>query len=128
VFTIWAVPEQPEIQDAVASWPIPSFATLRGTTLGAKDASVFAGSPPARMVIRDGRMTPIPREEWGFMRAEEQLDAVIHLGPPSAITRAPLPRALCADRAYLEIRLKRIALAGLPPAEADRLKAHCAVP
>ena len=33
--------------------------------------------------------------------------------------------SLCADTAYMNMRLKRIAVAGIPPAEAERLKRTC---
>lgn len=127
VFTIWgAPPELAQMQADVASWRTPALAVLRGTALGAADASDYAGSPPARMAIRDGKIVPVAKEEWRFLPAEDQLDAVLYLGPPSAMTDAPLPRAVCADPAYVEMRLKRIALAGIPQFEADRLKKHCA--
>ena len=60
------------------------------------------------------------------MKAEEQFDAVLYLGPPSSIVMSTWTPALCADQAYMKMRLERIALAGLPPSEADALKKHCA--
>ncbi len=92
VFTIWgAPPNLAEMQADVASWRRPSVAILRGTVLGVADASAYSGSPPARMAIRHGKMVPTPREEWRNLRAEDQLEAVIYLGPPSAMTQAPCP-------------------------------------
>jgi hypothetical protein len=49
------------------------------------------------------------------------VDAVLHLGPPSAMTTSYLPPALCADPAYFAMRRERMALAGVPPAQADQL-------
>lgn len=36
-------------------------------------------------------------------------DAVLYLGPPSSFTVSQLPPALCADRRYMEMRLRRLA-------------------
>jgi hypothetical protein len=58
------------------------------------------------------------------MRMEEQFDAILYLGPPSAITISPLSPALCADAEYMKMRLARIAMAG-PQVEADQLKKYC---
>jgi pimeloyl-ACP methyl ester carboxylesterase len=41
---------------------------------------------------------------------ENQVDAVLYLGPASAMTRSRLSRALCADPAYREMRRRRMAL------------------
>jgi hypothetical protein len=76
--------------------------------------------------MRDGRLVPIPRDEWRSLRMEDQFDALLYLGPPSAITRSRLPPALCADPAYMKMRLERLALVGGPPGEAERLKQYCA--
>jgi len=56
---------------------------------------------------------------------EEQIDAVLYLGPASTRRLAPLPASICADRAYVDVHLRRMALAGLPPSEAARLKELC---
>ena len=53
-------------------------------------------------------------------------DAVLYLGPPSAITFSQLSPALCADAEYMDMRLKRMApLAGLRRLS-DELKEYCA--
>jgi hypothetical protein len=128
VFTIWAHPHLADLQADVASWRVPSLATVRGTVLGAVDASSFVaeGIGSTRFAVRDGRIMPIPRREWRTLRTEDQLDAVLFLGPPSAMTEARLPPTVCSQPGYLDMRLKRIALAGIPQAEADKLKELCA--
>ncbi len=108
--------------DGMETWSVPSLALVRGTTLGAADEP--QGALP-RMMIRDGQILPLPRERWITVRLEDQVDAVLYLGPPSTKTVAPIPRSICSDRAYIETRLKRMALAGLPPAAAERLKQFC---
>ena len=45
----------------------------------------------------------------------------------SSHTAAPIAPDLCADRAYIKMRLDRIALIGLPQGEADRVKRLCNV-
>jgi hypothetical protein len=62
---------------------------------------------------------------------EEQFDAVLYLGPRSAITVVTprqLSPELCADPEFLPKRLARLALSGLPPIEAERLEQLCAQP
>jgi hypothetical protein len=126
VFTIWTV--SPDTLDAhqpgAASWPAPAVAAIRGTTLGAVDAADYF-SWGGRFAMQGEQMIPVPREKWQSLPAEEQFDAVLSLGR-STDAQATWPPALCADRAYLEMRFKRIALAGIPSAEADRLKEYCA--
>lgn len=48
-------------------------------------------------------------------------DAVLYLGPASAMTYSKMPRSQCDDASYVATRRERMRLAGLPPAEADRL-------
>ena len=60
------------------------------------------------------------------VRAEDQLDAVLYLGPRSSMTQVPLSAAICSDPRYIEERLRRIALTGIPRSEADRVKQLCA--
>ena len=56
-------------------------------------------------------------------------DAVLYLGPPSAITFSQLPATLCADARYLEMRLERVRLLGIVGEESrvrEELKRECA--
>lgn len=125
VFTIWGSRDLASIQPDVASWRVPSLAIIRGTALGAADAARFF-SWPNRFAVQDGKMVSIPKDQWRTLPAEEQLDAVLYLGPPSAMTESQWSPALCADAGYMQMRLKRIAVSGIPPAEAERLKKFCA--
>ncbi len=125
VFTIWnANDELAAVQPDVASWTAPSLATLKGTTVGAADATVFVPSP-ARFTFRGDTPVQVPREQWRRLRAEDELDAVLYLGPRSAMTQLPLSTSICSDPRYIEERLRRIALTGIPAAEADRVKQLC---
>lgn len=125
VFTVWNVDDAlAAVQPDVASWPAPSLATLRGTTLGAADASVFVPAP-ARFTFRGDTRVEVPRDQWRSLRAEDQLDAVLYLGPRSAMKQLPLSPGICSDPRYIAERLRRISVTGIPPAEADRVKRLC---
>jgi hypothetical protein len=134
VFSIWTATdaELSDLQSDVATWPIPSLAILRGTVLGAADfskyfPSQYSAMSATRFAIRDGKPVPIPRDQWRSLKMEDQFDAALYLGPRAAITVSrvrPSP-AVCADPAFLERRLARLALTGLPPVEVDRVKQLC---
>lgn len=138
VFSIWTATdaELSDLQPDVSTWRVPSVAVFRGTVLGAADFSRYFPteySPMAatRFAIRDGKLVPISRDEWRSLKMEDQFDAVLYLGPRSAITIAPprhLSPELCADPEFLPKRLARLALTGLPPIEAERLEQLCAQP
>lgn len=114
-----------ELQLGMETWPVPSLALLRGTPLGAK-ADDFAASPRRVSVGANGELIPVPRAEWIAMRLEDKVDALIYLGPSSEKRTAPLSPTICTESGYLETRPKRMAIAGLPKAESDRLQKFCA--
>jgi hypothetical protein len=125
VYTIWNADDAlAAVQPDVASWRAPSLATLRGTTIGAADATVFVPSP-ARFTFRGDTPVEVPRNQWRALRAEDELDAVLYLGPRSAMKQVPLSTSICSNPRYIEGRLRRIALTGIPQDEADRVKALC---
>jgi hypothetical protein len=49
------------------------------------------------------------------------VDAVLYLGPMSAMTTSRLSRSLCEDASYIAMRRERMALSGVPPAQANDL-------
>jgi hypothetical protein len=106
------------LQADVASWPVPSFTMLRGTILGS------AGRP----FYQD----KVPSETTSASRLEDHFDALLYLGPPSAITISEVSPTRCSDPGYFEMRMQRMAV--LPPGPivqslVDRLKQLCdAVP
>ena len=109
VFTIWvheAASELTALQPDIASWPVPSITLLRGTALGAKDFAFYY--PASRDPVRP---------------MEDKVDAILYLGPPSTLTQARLSPSVCAESAYMQIRLGRMALVGMPT---ERLKNYCA--
>ncbi len=118
-FVIATVPER----DETRSWPYPSLALIRGTTLGAED--VPQGALPRVTVQPDGSFAPIPKEQWATRRMDEQFDALIYLGPKSTRHDAELSPTICADHENIERHLHRMSIVGLPPSESDRLKKLC---
>lgn len=110
-------------RDEVTSWPVPSLALIHGTTLGAE--VIPTGSLPRVEVKPVGSFVPRPKEQWIDLKQEDQIDAVLYLGPSSTIGDRPLPRSLCTDPGYLDNRLQRMAIAELPKTEADRLRKFC---
>jgi len=50
-------------------------------------------------------------------------DALLYLGPPSAMTVSRLSAALCSDEQYVQMRMKR--LAGLGQRAVDQFRAEC---
>jgi hypothetical protein len=126
-FSIWANTERElsSLEPAVAQWPAPSHALLKGTTLGAIDFAKYFSDDEPRVTIRNGELVPVPREQWRTLPMEQQFDAILYVGPRAAMTYAQMPKKLCADTAYMRERLARIALAA-PPAEVTRIERYCA--
>jgi hypothetical protein len=114
-----------ELQPDIASWPPMSLTLVRGTVLGAADFTVFNGDND-RLAIRGvDDFVKIPRDQYKPMRMEDQADAILWRGIDPPPIRVLLSKETCADPAYLPMRLKRIALAGLPLAEADAVRRAC---
>jgi len=126
IFVVWQFSDElSKLQADVSSWPAPSIAIVRGTRLGAADMALLSPAR-GRMGMRDGRLAPIPEAEWRKLAVQDQLDAVLYLGPQAALTRTTPSGARCAEPGYLEERLRRIALTGIPSFEADRARQVCA--
>jgi hypothetical protein len=115
VFTITSTfADLSAFQPDVTSWRPPTFALLRGTRIGAApNERVFGPLPPA----------PFFQEH---PRLDDHFDAVIYLGPRSSMTLGPLPYPRCADPAYVEMRVARMVLSGMPDTVRDRLTSDCA--
>ena len=101
-------------QPDVTSWRTPAFAMLRGTRIGAAPYERFFGPPPPVPFFHD------------HPRIEDHFDAVVYLGPESSMTLAPLAYPRCTDPAYVEMRVARMVLSGMPDTVRDRLASECA--
>jgi hypothetical protein len=102
IFTIMTpTADLTDLQANITSWRAPSLAMLRGTVFSQPRIAMSAG----------------------------RFDALLYLGLASTITFASLAGSLCKDRAYMQMRLRRLSLLPVPPGPsnaADRLKAYCA--
>lgn len=102
------------LQPSASSWDAPRLALLKGTQLGAASYEQFFGPPPPTDYFRANP------------RIEDHFDAMLYLGPPSAMTRQPLAYPRCTEAAYVARRVGRLELSGMPAAAADRLAKECA--
>lgn len=127
VFTVWGNTraDLETLQPSIASWSQPSLTLVRGNVLGAADFQLFFSDISNRLAVQNGKLVPVPRDQWRALRMEDQFDAVLYLGPPSSITTSQFPPSLCADAPYMKMRLERLDAYG-PKGEADRLRQRCA--
>ena len=126
VFAIWTntITELAAVQADVARWRVAGLALTRGTTLGSQPFSVYAEEAVV-FSPAPGQPPPTAPKPKPLIRMEEQFDAILYLGPLPSITMSRFSRALCADAAYMEMRLGRMASI-MGPQEADRFKKVCA--
>ena len=128
VFTIWRVDEAlTNLFPGASQWPVPAIAHVAGTTLGALDVSRLMPGVAPRVGLVDGKMVPLPKDRYSTLPIERQLDAVLYLGPPSSEPIAPSAEP-CKRPGFLEERLRRIALTGIPKFEAEAIRKLCGGP
>jgi len=127
VFTVRTAGSLTRWQSDAASWKPMTLTIVRGTVLGTADFSELEDPGQRYRVQGENDFVPIPREQWISRRLEDQVDAILYVGPKSGRTSAPISPALCADPTYIKMRLERIARVGLPQGEADRVKRDCHV-
>ena len=127
VFNIWTLEDKNvELPDGVTSWHAPSLALSRGTTLGARDFALYNRGlgDGTRFGVKGGQLVPVPRDEWRTMRMEDEFDALLYLGPPTSMTTAAVPAALCQDADFVRRRLERLGRFG-PPVEVQNFRKAC---
>jgi uncharacterized protein (TIGR03435 family) len=127
-FTVWFPEDLRAIDPGAASWPLPAFALVAGTRLGALDFAEFARwNTLPRIRIRDGKPDfaagPIPREQWRTLPMEQQFDDVLDLGQAMTIADGLTP-GVCTDTEFTPTLRSRMAIVGLQP-EIDRLAKYC---
>jgi hypothetical protein len=91
-----------------------NLALLNGTLLGAAPLETLLGPLPPVDLFKSNP------------NIEDHDDAVLSLGPPSAMTVGQLSYPRCAEQAYVEMRVGRMVLTGMPAAVGDRLAQECA--
>lgn len=125
VFTIWNERAVAKLYAEAATWPSPALVAVAGTALGQMDVSAVNAGP--RGHIANGRIEPLPKEQYARLPIEQQLDAFLYLGQaaPQPITRSAEP---CSRPGFLEERLRRIAVSGIPQFEADAIRTLCSTP
>ena len=114
VFNISTFADLSRFQPNVASWRTPAIALLNGTLLGAVPLETLLGPLPP---VESFKSNP---------NIDDHYDAVLSLGPPSAMTRGKLAYPRCAEPAYVEMRVGRMVLTGMPATVGDRLAEECA--
>ena len=117
ILTVWigVLAALDELQPDVASWPAPSLAYVRDTLLGAADFTFYYRFDVPRSRLQNGKIVPIPEDEWGSLAMEDQFDALLYLGPPSAMTESERSPGLCTDSEYMATRRERLTLVGMHP-------------
>lgn len=125
VFTIWRVTASMQVPQYFTAWRVPSLALLKNTDLGMADFGRYFPYEGERRAVRNGKAVMIPREEWKSLQVQEQFDAVIYLGPEASFKDWVVPQEKCTDRAYLDMRLGRMAMFDSAKAEADQLRKRC---
>jgi hypothetical protein len=136
VFSIWTFTgfgaELPTLQPDIATWKKPSLTLIKDTPLGTAPFT-FYYPKGSGMMMRPGPNGPIVvdlGEAIGGVM-QEQFDAVLYLGPKSEITYAELPKSLCADPEYVEMRAARLSAMRRPgasttdPSPADDFRRAC---
>jgi hypothetical protein len=128
VFTIWRLGgELTDLVPESATFAGPTLLPTRNTSVGAADVARLspAWTKAGRFAVRNGQLAPVPPAEWQSLAIEEQLDAVLYLGPLASARQASVPPRACAEPGFLQERLRRIALTGIPSLEADRVRQVC---
>jgi len=94
-----------------ATWPVPSLARAKGTTLGAMDLGHFYPTPV--WADKDCNVhNEFPKNEQKDMA--DLVDAFLYLGPQNLRLVEPMPADIALDVDYMTESLRRLALAGLP--------------
>ena len=127
VFTVWPTAriDLQVLQPDVSSWPVPSLVPVRGTPLGTANFAAFYPGRAPRLTFRDGRIVPVPLDQWRSLAMEDQFDAVLYLGPPSSMTTSWPAAALCLDQVYMDMRRERLSLLGMQ-GDLEQLQEYCA--
>ena len=125
VFSVWTFTGLGEdlstLQPDIATWTKPSLTLIKNTPLGTAPF-IFYYPKGSGMTRRPGPNGPIMvdlGEAIGGVM-QEQFDAVLYLGPKTEIPFGKLPKSLCADPEYVEMRASRMSAA-----DAEAFRKRC---
>lgn len=112
VYSIWSTSnaDLAPLQPDVSSWRAPSLTAIHDTILG--QASFRSYYPHIAFRRHDGVDEPISVDPIRSHVMQEQVDAVLYLGPPSELTWSEISPALSSDPEYIKMRSDRMAWVG----------------
>ena len=96
------------LQADIVNWARPSLAFIRGTPLGLESSVTYYAQTKPVIRGRGGISETLQPDVAAAPPMQEVVDAILYLGPPSAITHSRLLPELCADPAYVKMRLERL--------------------
>lgn len=120
VFSVWTFTalgaELPTLQPGIVNWKKPSLTLIHNTTLGTAPFT-FYYPKGSGMMMRPGPNGPVMVDLGEAIGGtmQEQFDAVLYLGPKTEITYCKLPKSLCEDSEYVEMRAARLSAMRRPP-------------
>lgn len=103
-----------KLQPDAGNWRAPTLTVIANTPIGAAPYEQFFGPAPP---VDFFRANPL---------IENHYDALLYLGPPSAMTVSPFSYPRCAEPDYVQMRVRRMVLSGMPATVGDRLSSDCA--
>jgi hypothetical protein len=108
-FLVWTVAGgKGGIASRLASWRPGTLARLAGTSLGAESSALLMSGTIKIMRMVDGKYVPMTLEAKDCPPMEEQVDAVVYLGPSDKTVEAD--PGLYRDEAYVTELRRRAAL------------------
>ena len=100
---------------------------IRNTPLGRASFVVFYETSAPVIYGRGGAREVLEIDLAAAPAMQEVVDAMLYLGPPSAITHSRLSPELCKDPAYLKMRVERLSEFASPERDPSvAFKAECA--
>jgi hypothetical protein len=100
------------METVMASWPVPSVVSIKGTWLADLDKSYFF-PPPVTFNGENcrGHVAFPEQEEKGF---SQQFDAILYLGPQDTLLTEQIPADIVLDADYVKEMQRRIAIWQFP--------------
>ena len=89
-----------ELERRMASWPVPSLVTMKGTWLADLNSAYFSAGPG---------------EKEGRSRGFRGIDGYLYLGPRDFLLRQPILANIVLDEAYMDEKRRRAAVIRVPP-------------